>query len=203
MKSIKIGALAIIASACSFSASAQTKEIKKEAKVSIEEPAKLETKQLKAAEKQNAKAYEKRKKELKAALFEEVADQTGKLFDPNVLTIDRLQFLGSIKRVSIFANKTTHQIKLKLAGSELSLSAEDIDFANEANERLTCEHEGEDIEIGFNAKFLIEMLTNADSDQVEMHLSAPNRAGLIFPVDQDSDENLLMLVMPVMLNNYV
>ncbi|MDH5381374.1 MAG: DNA polymerase III subunit beta, partial [Cyclobacteriaceae bacterium] len=98
---------------------------------------------------------------------------------------------------------TTHQVRVKITGSELQVSAEDIDFSNEANERLTCEHDGEDIEIGFNAKFLIEMLSNADSDKVEFHLSAPNRAGLIFMVDKDENEDVLMLVMPVMLNNYV
>lgn len=120
--------------------------------------------------------------------------------NPNVLTIDRVQFLGSIKRVSIFANKTTHQIKLKLAGSELSLSAEDIDFANEANERLTCNYSGEDMEIGFNSRFLMEMLNNLESSEVRLEMSAPNRAGLLMPSESADYEDILMLVMPVMLN---
>jgi DNA polymerase-3 subunit beta len=120
--------------------------------------------------------------------------------NPNVLTIDRLQFLGSIKRVSIFANKTTHQIKLKLAGSELSLSAEDIDFANEANERLTCNYSGEDLEIGFNSRFLMEMLNNLETTEVRLEMSAPNRAGLLMPSEHEEHEDILMLVMPVMLN---
>ena len=119
------------------------------------------------------------------------------------MVINTSDFLSSLKRISIYANRTTHQVRLKITGSELQISAEDLDFANEANERLTCEHDGEDIEIGFNARFLIEMLGNADSDQIEMQLSAPNRAGLIVPADQSDDEDLLMLVMPVMLNNYV
>jgi DNA polymerase-3 subunit beta len=119
------------------------------------------------------------------------------------MTIDRLEMLSSLKRISIYANKTTHQVRLKITGSELLISAEDLDFANEANERLACEHEGDDIEIGFNSKFLIEMLSNVDTKQIELHLSAPNRAGLIIPTDQDENEDLLMLVMPVMLNNYV
>lgn len=119
------------------------------------------------------------------------------------MTIDRNEFLSSLKRISIYANRTTHQIRLKINGSELQISAEDLDFANEATERLTCEHEGADIEIGFNAKILIEMLNNTDSKQIELHLSAPNKAGLIFPVEKDENEDLLMLVMPVMLNNYV
>lgn len=120
--------------------------------------------------------------------------------NPNVLTIDRQQFLSSIKRVSIFANKTTHQIKLKLAGSELSLSAEDIDFSNEAKERLTCNYEGEDLEIGFNSRFLMEMLNNIDSAEVLLKMSEPSRAGLLIPADLDENEDILMLVMPVMLN---
>ncbi|MCH2224597.1 MAG: DNA polymerase III subunit beta [Crocinitomicaceae bacterium] len=120
--------------------------------------------------------------------------------NPNVLTIDRLQFLSSIKRVSIFANKTTHQIKLKLAGSQLSLSAEDIDFANEANERLICNYAGDDMEIGFNSRFLMEMLNNIDSSEVRLEMSEPSRAGLLIPADSGEDEDILMLVMPVMLN---
>jgi DNA polymerase-3 subunit beta len=121
--------------------------------------------------------------------------------NPNRLSINREQFLSSIKRVSIFSNKTTHQVKLKVTGSELSISAEDLDFANEANERLTCSYEGEDMEIGFNAKFLIEMLDHLESDEVTLRMSAPNRAGLIVPNDKEDDEDILMLVMPVMLNS--
>ena len=122
--------------------------------------------------------------------------------NPIKMTIERLEMLSSLKRISIYANKTTHQVRLKITGSELLISAEDLDFANEANERLVCEHEGDDIEIGFNSKFLIEMLANVESKQVALHLSAPNRAGLIIPTEQDENEDLLMLVMPVMLNNY-
>jgi DNA polymerase-3 subunit beta len=121
--------------------------------------------------------------------------------NPNVLTIDRAQFLSSIKRVSIFSNKTTHQIRLKLAGSELSLFAEDIDFANEATERLTCNYNGDDLEIGFNSRFLLEMLSNLDADEIKLSMSEPSRAGLLTPAVQDNaHEDILMLVMPVMLN---
>jgi DNA polymerase-3 subunit beta len=119
--------------------------------------------------------------------------------NPNVLTIDRLQFLGSIKRVAIFSNKTTHQIKLKLAGSELSLFAEDVDFANEASERLTCYYDGDDMEIGFNSRFLLEMLNNLDTPEVKLSMSEPSRAGLLTPSNNsNTDEDILMLVMPVM-----
>jgi DNA polymerase-3 subunit beta len=121
--------------------------------------------------------------------------------NPNRLSINREQFLSSIRRVSIFSNKTTHQVKLKVAGSELSVSAEDLDFANEANERLTCSYEGEDMEIGFNAKFLIEMLEHLEGDEVTMRMSAPNRAGIIVPNEKEDGEDILMLVMPVMLNS--
>jgi DNA polymerase-3 subunit beta len=121
--------------------------------------------------------------------------------NPNVLLVDRQQFLSAIRRVSIFANKTTHQIKLKLAGSELSLSAEDVDFSNEANERLTCNYDGDDMEIGFNSRFLLEMLNNLDTPEVRLEMSEPNRAGLLMPAVKDNEnEDVLMLVMPVMLN---
>lgn len=123
--------------------------------------------------------------------------------NPNKLTINRADLLNSLRRISIYANKTTHQVRLRIAGSELQISAEDLDFSNEANERLSCEYEGEDLEIGFNAKFLIEMLNNLDCEGVDMNLSAPNRAGLLIPADKDQNEDILMLVMPVMLNNYV
>ncbi|MEJ0032281.1 MAG: DNA polymerase III subunit beta [Bacteroidota bacterium] len=119
------------------------------------------------------------------------------------MTINRVDFLGSLKRISIYANKTTHQVRLKITGSELQVSAEDLDFSNEANERLSCEHEGEDIEIGFNAKFLVEMLSNVTHEQIRLNMSAPNKAGVILPADKDKNEDMLMLVMPVMLNQYV
>jgi DNA polymerase-3 subunit beta len=119
------------------------------------------------------------------------------------MTIERSDLLSALKRISIYANKTTHQVRLKITGSELQISAEDLDFSNEANERLSCEHEGEDIEIGFNAKFLIEMLTNLDSTQIKLTMSAPNKAGVILPAEKDKAEDILMLVMPVMLNQYV
>ncbi|MDH5474868.1 MAG: DNA polymerase III subunit beta [Cyclobacteriaceae bacterium] len=121
----------------------------------------------------------------------------------NNMSINRMELLGSLRRIAIYANKTTHQVRLKITGSELQISAEDLDFANEANERLSCEHDGEDIEIGFNAKFLVEMLGNIDSKEIELKLSAPNKAGLIIPKDTNENEDILMLVMPVMLNNYV
>jgi len=121
--------------------------------------------------------------------------------NPNKLTIDRVQFLGSIRRVSIFSNKTTHQVRLKITGNELQVSAEDLDFSNEAVERLNCQYQGEDMEIGFNSKFLAEMLSNLPSENVNLEMSVPNRAGILLPADSTAEgEEILMLVMPVMLN---
>jgi DNA polymerase III subunit beta len=123
--------------------------------------------------------------------------------NPNTLTINRLEILSSLRRISIYSNRTTHQVRLKMSLNNLVISAEDLDYSNEANERLMCEYNGDDMEIGFNAKFLIEVLGNLSSKTITFELSAPNRAGLIIPVDQEENEDILMLVMPVMLNTYV
>ena len=121
--------------------------------------------------------------------------------NPNKLVINKDELLNSIKRVSIYASKTTHQIRLKIAGSQLQITSEDLDFANKAEERLTCSYEGEDIEIGFNSRFVIDMLNNIGAEQICLEMSAPNRAGIILPLDgQEENEDTLMLVMPVMLN---
>ena len=91
---------------------------------------------------------------------------------------------------------------MAVAGSELQISSEDLDFANQAEERLTCDYQGEDMKIGFNSKFMIEMLNNIGSEQICLEMSAPNRAGILLPLDgQDEGEDTLMLVMPVMLNS--
>ena len=119
----------------------------------------------------------------------------------NTVKITKSELLGSLKRISIYANKTTNQVRFKITGSEILISAEDLDFANEANERISCEHDGDDIEIGFNAKFLIEMLSNIESEKVILKLSEPNRAGLLIPEDINDNEDITMLVMPVMLND--
>jgi DNA polymerase-3 subunit beta len=120
----------------------------------------------------------------------------------NIISINRIEFLETVRRVSNFSNKTTHQIRVKITGNELTTSAEDIDLSNEANEKRTCEYDGEDMEIGFNARFLIEMLANVDHDTVNLKLSTPNKAGLLVPLENESDEDVLMLIMPMMLNNY-
>jgi len=121
--------------------------------------------------------------------------------NPNKLTLDRGSFLNSVKRVSIFSSKTTHQIRLKMAGTELNISAEDIDFSNKADERLQCNYEGDDMQIGFNSRFLLEMLMNLNSNEILLEMSLPNRAGILTPIDGlEEGEHITMLVMPVMLN---
>ena len=120
--------------------------------------------------------------------------------NPNLLTVNRADFQNSLKRIAIYANKTTNQVILKIAPDSLTISAQDLEFSNEANEQLTCTYEGDALTIGFNARFLIEMLTVLDSDEVKMELSTPNRAGILLPVDETEGQEILMLVMPVMLS---
>jgi DNA polymerase-3 subunit beta len=121
---------------------------------------------------------------------------------PIKMTIDRSAMLGSLKRILIYANRSTNQTRLKIMDNQLTVSAEDLDFEHDAKEQLTCEHIGEDIEIGFNGRFLIEVLNNIDSEKVTFNMSEPNKAALITPSDKVGDDDLLMLVMPVMLIRY-
>src|SRR5690606_30119820 len=101
----------------------------------------------------------------------------------------------------VCSSDLTFQIRLKIAGAELNISAEDVDYSNRAEERLTCDYQGDDMQIGFNSKFLLEMLANLNSDEISLEMSLPNRAGILSPIDGlDEGEHVLMLVMPVMLN---
>src|ERR1041384_7601376 len=120
--------------------------------------------------------------------------------NPYKLVVNKNDFQGALRRVSVFSNKSTNQVALNISGSELQLAAQDVDFSFEGNERMKCQYNGEDLMIAFNAKFLIEMLSASDSDEVNMELSTPTKAGLIKPGEQDENEELLMLVMPLMLN---
>ncbi len=121
--------------------------------------------------------------------------------NPNQLVIDRQSFLSAIRRVAVFSSKATHQVRFKINGQEIMLTAEDIDFYNEAKERLTCSYTGDDMEIGFNSRFFQEMLNNIDTPEVKLEMSAPNRAGILTPVNNpNEEEDILMLLMPVMLN---
>ena len=122
--------------------------------------------------------------------------------NPNQMQVSRVNFLNSVRRVSIFSNKTTHQIRLKIAGAALQISAEDFDYSNSAEERLECDYHGDDIQIGFNSRFLIEMLNSMESNDVKLSMSLPNRAGILTPMDHTiEEENITLLVMPVMLND--
>ncbi len=120
--------------------------------------------------------------------------------NPNRLIVDRSLFINSVKRLSPFANQSTHQVRLRINGQELLMNAEDIDYSNEGVERLACTYEGDDMEIGFNSRFLLEMVNNLDTPDICFQLSGPTRAGIIVPSNNDNpDEDMLMLVMPVML----
>jgi len=118
------------------------------------------------------------------------------------LVINKEQMLATVKRVSIFSSSTTRQIRLQLNPDKLMIRAEDIDMSSEAKETISCEYDNEEMEIGFNAKYLADVLSNVDGDEVYFEFSTPNRAGIVKPSEEDEDEQILMLVMPVMLNTY-
>lgn len=121
--------------------------------------------------------------------------------NPNSLVIDRLVFYNTVKRVSVFSNQASNLIKLNLAGNQLIVSAQDIDFSISAVEKLNCQYEGDEIEIGFKSTFLQEILSNISSTDVKVELSDSTRAGLLLPEEKDDeDEDLLMLLMPMMIN---
>jgi DNA polymerase-3 subunit beta len=120
--------------------------------------------------------------------------------NPYRMTVNRADFQSALRRVSIFSNKSTNQVALSINGSELQLTAQDIDFSFEGNERMNCQYDGEDMQIAFNAKFLVEMLGSTSGEEIKMELSTPTKAGIIKPIEEDENEELLMLVMPLMLN---
>jgi DNA polymerase-3 subunit beta len=120
--------------------------------------------------------------------------------NPYKLTVNRTDFQGALRRVGIFSNKSTNQVVLSISGSQLVLTAQDIDFSFEGSERMKCQYNGEDLQIAFNAKFLIEMLNATNTEEITVELSTPTKAGIIKPGEQDEEEELLMLVMPLMLN---
>lgn len=119
--------------------------------------------------------------------------------NPNQLFINRAALLSSLKRIAIYANRTTHQVKLVLGEHVLQVLAEDLDFANKANEQLPCEYKGNKLEIGFNAKFFIEILNSLVAEEIVIHFSEPNRAAVIVPQEKQAEEDLLLLIMPVIL----
>jgi DNA polymerase-3 subunit beta len=115
--------------------------------------------------------------------------------------VNKNDFQNALRRINVFSNKSTNQVALSISGSELQLSAQDVDFSFEGNERMNCQYDGENLQIAFNARFLIEMLGAADTNEIVIELSTPTKAGIIKPTEQAENEELLMLVMPLMLNN--
>lgn len=121
--------------------------------------------------------------------------------NPYTLILNKDEFQSSLKRVQVFSNKSTNQVVLNINGSEIQVSAQDTDFSSEGNERMVCSYDGDQLQIGFNSKFLIEMLNGIDTKELKMELNTSNKAGIIKPTEQDENEDLLMLVMPLMLTN--
>jgi DNA polymerase-3 subunit beta len=118
------------------------------------------------------------------------------------LVVNRDSMLAAVKRVALYSSSMTHQIRLSLDGGKMEISAEDIERASEAKETVVCEYDSEPLEIGFNSLYLTDILNNVDSQDAVFEFSTPNRAGVVTPAEQDDDEDMLMLIMPVMLNTY-
>ncbi len=118
------------------------------------------------------------------------------------LRISKEQLLATVRRVAVFSSSTTRQIRLELNNDKMTIRAEDLDLSSEAKETVTCEYNDDEMEIGFNAKYLADVLSNIDTPEVRFEFSTPNRAGIVKPSEEDEDEQMLMLVMPVMLNSY-
>ncbi len=121
--------------------------------------------------------------------------------NPYKMTIDRLEFYNALRRVSVFSNQASNLVKLSLTGNQLTISAQDIDFSISGTERLNCQYEGDEMEIGFKSTFLIEILANMTTSDVIMEMSDPTRAGILVPSGADNEEeDILMLLMPMMIN---
>jgi len=121
--------------------------------------------------------------------------------NPFKVTIDRISFLNALKRVSVFSNPASSLVKLQLKESEMVVSAQDIDFSTSAEEKIVCQFDGTELNIGFKATYLIEILSNINSEEVILELAEPSRAGLIVPAENEENEDQLMLLMPMMLND--
>ena len=121
--------------------------------------------------------------------------------NPYKVIIDRISFLNALKRVSVFSNQASSLVKLHLKDNLMTVSAQDIDFSTSAEERIVCQFEGTELNIGFKATYLIEILGNIGSEEVILELADPTRAGLLVPAENAENEDLLMLLMPMMLND--
>ncbi|HRH99447.1 MAG TPA: DNA polymerase III subunit beta [Saprospiraceae bacterium] len=114
--------------------------------------------------------------------------------NPNLLKVNRPELLSALRRLAIFANKTTNQVVFNIQDKSLTISASDLDLNNEATEQLICDYTGEPMSIGLNAKFLVEMLSALEHEELQFELSANNKPAIIVPSEQDPGENILMLV---------
>jgi len=123
------------------------------------------------------------------------------LDNPNKLTIDRLVFLSALERVAVFSNPASSLVKLQLSSDLIVVSAQDIDYSTSAEEKINCQYGGMDMSIGFKANFLIEMLSNISASEIVLALADPARAGVIVPAENEENEELLMLMMPLVLND--
>ncbi len=121
--------------------------------------------------------------------------------NPYHLTVDRQSLISAARRVSVFSDASSNQIKLFIEPGKLTISAQDIDFSTSAQETIECEYQGEPMKIGFNGVYFIETLNNLPAQHVKIELADPSRAGLILPVEQEENSELLMLIMPMMLND--
>ena len=121
--------------------------------------------------------------------------------NPYKVTIDRQSLIGALRRVSIFSSQASSLIKLRLSNNQITISAQDIDFSTSAEETQTCQYDGNDMSIGFKSTFLLDILNNISAEEVVIELADPSRAGVIIPVEQEENEDLLMLLMPMMLND--
>ena len=121
--------------------------------------------------------------------------------NPNHVTIDRMTFLAALKRVSVFSSQASGLAKIQLSENEMVVSAQDIDFSTSGEETIICQYTAEPINIGFKAAFLIEILSNIASENVVLQLADPSRAGVLVPSTNEENEKLLMLLMPMMLND--
>jgi len=120
--------------------------------------------------------------------------------NPYKVIIDRSEFHNTLGRVSIFSNQASNLVKLKMTAGEMVVSAQDIDFSISAHERLNCQYEGDEMEIGFKSGFLADILDNLNSTDVILELSDPSRAGILLPFENGENEEELMLLMPMMIN---
>ncbi len=121
--------------------------------------------------------------------------------NPYKVVIDRVSFLTALKRVSVFSNPASSLVKLQLTATNMIVSAQDIDYSTSAEEKIACQFDGSELSIGFKATYLIEILSNINSGEVTLELADPSRAGLIVPSENEEGEDLLMLLMPMMLND--